>query len=320
MIVGLPGLVGSHGFPAAGTRLSSVCSGPSSHDSGNSNYYDSQGTNFNGMFTLWQQFADGAGGSYWTSYGDNSNDGHTACWYPVNFYVYFSGSDQGFDWYGCGTSGHFVYGSYSSFSYWNGDGTTTDYSGTSYYYSAGYLIFDSGCCQVYYDGSSGYYVSDNCGGGCPDAGQIISNGCNATDGYDAAGNYWQGSWNYGSFYTDGSCGQYFQFEQTNYNGCWLPAGYWMSYQNTPGVLTWYVYDTDGSGTQIGSGDFAFSSNYDGYQADGSGGSYYSSGGGNAAPGQEIANGTYFDNGGQATYYFFVYSDGYSGYYVNQGIQ
>lgn len=315
MIVGLPGLVGSHGFPAAGTWLSSVCSGPSAHDSGNSTYYDSHGTNFNGMFTLWQQFADGFGGSYWTSYGNNSNDGHTACWYPLYFYINSGGSDQGFDWYGCGTSGHFVYGSYQFYSYWNGDGTTTDYDGINYYYSAGYLIYDSGCCQVYYDGSSGYYVSDNCGGGggCPPAGNNLGPGCQSTSGYDASGWYWEGSWFYGTFYADGSCGQYFVYDSDNYNGCWYPNGYWFSYTSDSSVLNWEVNDS--CPNLVANGSFTFGTSYSGTKANGTGGSDFESGSWSAATDDLIASGTYYDSCADINYNYEVRYNGSGGYYV-----
>ena len=170
MLVSTPGILGGvPSYPPAGTWLSSVCSGPDAHDQGNADYYDYNGTLFNGMFTLWEQFADGAGGSYWTNFGNNTSDNYypaTACWYPLYFYTNNTYTQSTVYWEACGSSGDFAYGYSWGYQYWNGDGHSTTEGGSGDYgYSYGYLIYDSGCCQVYYDGSGGYYVSDNCGGG-----------------------------------------------------------------------------------------------------------------------------------------------------------
>lgn len=108
------------------------------------------------------------GGSYWTNQGPNHGDQASSCWLPAYFYTAYSSSGISFHWFGCGSEGDFEYGSAFSFIYANGDGTETSGVGSNDYgYYSGYLIYDngSGCCDVYYDGNGGYYVSDTCGGG-----------------------------------------------------------------------------------------------------------------------------------------------------------
>ena len=324
MLVSTPGILGGvPSYPPYGTWLSSVCSGPDAHDQGNAYYYDSQGTSFYGMFTLWEQFADGAGGSYWINYGNNQTDGQTpttSCWYPLYFYTAYSTWGLTFYWEGCGSSGDFEYGSAYSYSYANGDGTETSVSGGgSYGYPSGYVIYNngSGCCYVYYDGASGYYVSDSCGGGgggCDPYGTYLGSGCISTSGYDAAGNYWSNAWQYGNFYADGNCGSYSEVMGTNTNGCYYPYGYWMEYSYNYNNLTWYVYDSCGS--QVASSDFTFSYSFGGTRADGSGGAYADGGDWNASYGYLIASGSYYDPCADTYYNYEVCSDGSAGYYVN----
>lgn len=318
MLVSLPGILGSASgpvYPPAGTLLSSNCSGNVAHDGGPTDYYDTYGTPFNGMFTLWQEFADGAGGSYWTQ-ADNASNGTTSCWLPAYFYFYNNPSEATFEWSGCGGSGTFAYGSNYDYSYSNGDGTATTNSGfNSYEYPSGYTIYDngSGCCYVYFDGMSGYYVSDTCGGGCAEYGTFLYSGCNNIGAYDASGQYWNGTWVYGNFYADGDCGTYFSSLSENSDGCYYPNGYWMSYSNAPSSFDWYIYDT--CGNYITSGSFTYSNNWSGDVADGSGGSNYTTGMWSAGYGDYITGGSYSDC--DSNYYNFeVYYDGSGGYYVN----
>lgn len=326
MFIVLPGIVGHSsgggGYPPYGTWLASVCSGNTGHDSGNTDYYDVNGNVFNGMFTLYQQFADGSGGSYWSNYGDNSTDGRdpsTSCWLPQYFYFSNGNEEVGFWWEACGSSGTFYYGQNSYYSYSNGDGTTSSGGGfNSYGYGSGYLIYDSGCCQVYFDGNSGYYYSDNCGGGggggggCDSYGTYLGTGCYSSDGYDAAGNYWTGAWSYAEFYADGNCGSYPNVIGSNTMGCYLPSGYWISYSSTPSIGSWYIYDT--CSNLVASGDYVYSVSSGGEQADGAGGSYAAGGTWQAEYGYQFASGSYSDC--DSNYYNYqVLSDGSSGYYI-----
>lgn len=273
------------------------------------------------MFTLWQKFADGNGGEYWVNSGDNSTDGKTqatSCWLPQYFY-FSNGTDQvGFDWSACGSSGRFDYGQNSYYSYSNGDGTTTNSGGySSYGYSSGHQIYDSGCCQVYFDGSSGYYTSDSCGGGCPDYGQYIGDGCVNTSGYDASGAWWNSAWIHASFFADGSCGMYASNEQTNYSGCYYPPGYWLDYSSSQNSNNWYVYDS--CSNLVANGSYVWSSSSSGNIADGNGGYYFTGGSSYASSGDVFTTGYYTDCDG--SYYFFeIRSDGMSGYYTNIYLQ
>lgn len=321
MIIDLPGIVGHSsggGYPPAGTWLSSVCSGPDAHDQGNGVYYDVNNYDFHGMFTLWEQFADGSGGSYWVNQGNNAQDTnhspYVACWLPQYFYYENNSGTYSFDWSACGQSGNFAYGSYYTYAYSNGDGTTSSGGSGGNWYGSGYTIYDSGCCQVYFDGNSGYYVSDNCGGGCPSQGTYLSSGCGYTSGYDQSGQYWQGYWQYGDFYADGSCGQNFSPNgDPNSNGCWYPSGYWLEYSSSQQSLHWYVYDS--CQNTVAEGDFTYYTSFGGTRADGSGGVYADGGSWSASEGQTIATGSYYDCDGNS-YNYEVYSNGGSGYNVN----
>ena len=326
MLVATPGTIGSGSggsFPPYGTWLSSVCSGPDAHDQGNGDYYDANGNLFQGMFTLWEQFADGAGGSYWTNYGNNQQDGnhppYVACWLPAYFYFENNSSVFSFDWSGCGSSGNFQYGSSYSYSYSNGDGNATTGSGGGNWYTSGQLIYDGGCCVVYFDGMSGYYVSDNCGGGgggCPEINTWLGDGCGSTNGIDASGTYFDGGWAYGSFFADGNCGQYFVQMGTNGNGCYYPAGWKFDYTSGDNHLDWVVNDS--TSTTVAYGSFTYSSYWHSDNiANGNGESYSDGGSWSANNGDLIASGTYTDSGDMTDYTYNVYYDGMGGYYVYQ---
>lgn len=315
MFINLPGVLsrpGGGGFPPSGTWLSSVCSGPDAHDQGPANYVDANGNTFNGMFTLWQQFANGSGGSYWTSYGNNSSDGRdplTYCWLPEYFYTASESGTMNFNWFACGNSGNFEYGTFSNQTYANGDGTFTTNNSTNYWYSSGYAIYDSGCCQVFYDGGSGYYYSDNCGGGggggdCQSYGTSLGTTCLSTTGYDASGQYWSGVWTYAEIFADGNCGTYYSNQADNTNGCYYPAGYWITYEAVPTSLTYYVVDSCGNG--ITSGDFVYYIYASGERANGDGSSNINSTSWSAETGTQIAAGTFYDCDGQPRNYVVTY--------------
>lgn len=315
MLVSTPGILGSAGgFPPYGTLLASVCSGPDAHDQGNANYYDFNGNLFIGMFNLWEQIADGNGGSFWVNQGSNASDVNTACWLPQYFYISQSTDGVSVSWSGCGSSGDFEYGANISYTYYNGDGSTTSGSYfNDYGYGSGYTIYDNACCVVYYDGSGGYYVSDNCGGGCPEYGTFLGYGCVSTSGYDAANNYWSGAWQYAALYADGSCGQYSIVNGSNTDGCYYPAGYWTSYSYNASTGSWSVYDS--CGNFVAASDYTYATSYGGEQADGNGGTYAAGGSWQAELGYVFAYGSYSDCDGNY-YNYEVHSDGGSGYYTN----
>ena len=174
MFVALPGflsLAGGTVYPPYGTLITSQCSGYSAYDSGPEEYTDANGSPWTGMFTLWQELADGAGGSFWQSAGNNGSDEYSSCWYPLDYCTYNDSGDNYLYWYGCGSDGSFgPYGYYYTLEYSDGAGGTYGDSGGGYYSppDAGDIIYQSGesnCCTVYYDGDGGYYIDDLCGGG-----------------------------------------------------------------------------------------------------------------------------------------------------------
>jgi hypothetical protein len=244
MFVALPGFLGSAGggFPPPGTLLSSHCSGYSAQDAGNEDYTDANGTIWNGMFTTWQQLADGMGGSYWQSLGSNSSDEFSSCWYPNGFCISNDSGVNYVNWEGCGSSGSFGPTSY----YYNivfadGAGGTYNDSGGGQYDppSSGAVIYQSGaenCCTVYYDGNNGYYITDTCSS-FPPYGTLLSSHCSGytaqdagnQDYTDADGRIWNGMFTLWQELADGNGGSFWSSAGNNtsdaYSSCWLPAGY-----------------------------------------------------------------------------------------------
>lgn len=327
MFVALPGIIGQAGGgppppPPAGTLLSSHCSGYSAQDAGAEDYTDAVGTIWNGMFTTWEQLADGTGGSYWSILGNNSSDAYSACWYPDGFCMVANNTQNYTYWDGCGSTGDFGPTSYSYY-YLYADGTGGTYSdggGGNYDPpAAGAIIYqsgESGCCTVYYDGNNGYYISDTCGPSCPPYGTWLSDGCNATSGYDASGSYFDGAWSYGSFYADGECGSYFVESGADINGCYYPAGWKFDYSDSSESLHWTV--SDATATTVAEGDTTYATSWSSSAiADGSGGTYSDSAAWSLNSGDEIAYGTYYDGYYGMDYYYIVYYDGMGGYYTSQ---
>lgn len=326
MFVALPGLIGSGSAPTPpppyGTLLSSHCGGYSSQEAGNEDYYDAQGTPWNGMFTLWEQLADGSGGFFWSSPGNNASDAYSACWYPYGYCLSADSGDNYVSWEGCGSSGSFgPWSYYYNYTYSDGYGGTYTSSGGGAHQPpySGDLIYQSGegdCCKVYYDGSGGYYINDSCGGGCPEYGTWLSDGCNSTNGYDASGSYYEGYWAYGSFYADGTCGSYFVQSGSNVNGCYYPAGWKFDYSSSSSSLHWTV--SDATSTTMAEGDVTYATGWSSSSiADGSGGTYSDGGGWSLNYGDLIASGTYYDGYYGQDFYYEVYYDGMGGYWVSQ---
>lgn len=314
MIIAFPGVSfkgSAPSYPPAGTVLNSFCGGhwDAPH------YYDAAGTQWDGSFTLYTIYADGAGGSYQDSGTENSNP----CWYPQGFVLESSSGENTFDWSGCGSTGTFAYGAYWYSSISNGDGTTNGNSGgSSYGYSYGHLISDYGCCYIYYDGSGGYYVSDSCGGGCDNAGNYLYSGCISTNGVDASGTYFEGAWQYGDYYTDGNCGTYASPTGGNTNGCYYPNGWKFDYSSGSNNFDWYVQDSQQN--NVASGNFTYYTWWASADvADGNGGTGGASGSWNAYSGQQIDFGFYTEPSDGNLWWYQVASDGGSGYYVSQNL-
>lgn len=325
MFVALPGFIGSASggpvYPPYGTLISSHCSGWSAQDAGNENYSDASANVWNGMYTTWQELANGSGGSFWQSLGNNSSDIYSSCWYPFGFYLQFENGENFLRWNGCGNSGSFgPTGSYYNYVQADGNGGTYSNSGGSTYLPPydGDIIYQSGdgnCCTVYYDGSNSYHVNDTCVV-CPPYGTFLGTGCQATTGTDAAGSYYEGAWNYGSFYADGSCGSYFDFGGTNTSGCYLPYGWKFDYTPYSNSLHWVVRGEYASLQAEGDFTYSYGSSSTAV-SDGAGGTFPESYSWSASYGDLIANGQYYDPALSINMDYYVYYDGEGGYYVVQ---
>ncbi len=149
------------------------------------------------------------------------------------------------------------------------------------------------------------------------AGYVYSSSCVYSDGYDAAGTFWTGNWVSQAVVADGSGGTTTS-NNPNSNGCWYPNGYVISLssQYNQQTVSWMV--SDSSYNTVAYGDSTYSYQYDAEVADGSGGSSYNSGLTWQAPyGYIFSSGQYYDSNYGSYYNYEVYSDGWSGYYINQ---
>jgi len=307
-------------YPSQGTVLAAYCAGYAG-PSGTTTYTDAQGGQWNnGSYTLYEDVADGNGGYTTIQVGDNTSANGTSCWYPMGYCTSYSSGETTVYWTGCGATGDFAYGSYSSGQAADGNGGSYSFGGSSDYgYGYGHQIYDAGngCCYVNYDGNGGYYVSDNCSA-CPPFGQYVGSGCVPTSGYDASGQYFDGAWQYADVYSDGSCGTYNYVQATNGYGCYYPQGWKLDYTSYQDTFDWYV--TDSQQNNVGSGNFAYHTWwYSEGVANGDGSTHGENGDWQAPYGLQIASNTYYDIGYDQTWWYAVYSDGSNGYYVSQNI-
>ncbi|CAB4149844.1 hypothetical protein UFOVP543_37 [uncultured Caudovirales phage] len=398
MIIGLTGFAFKGlppSYPPAGTFITAVCASQSDPNVASQTYYDANGTAFTGGYDLWEQYHDGYGGSYWSNFGTGASNSPNACYLPYGFYTNNNSGYYSVTWSACGSYGNFgPTGEYYEYSYSTGGGNFESGSGNQYYNppANGDVIYDGGCCVVYYDGYNGYYTSDtcnpcpaygefvrdaddtyvevpdgsgnyffdgnnnvwladgNCGeyfyysglyssgtyitssggydyywngsggyyesGGCPGSGQLVGTICISTNGTDARGTYFDAAWQYGEQYTDGSCGTYDVYLGTNGYGCYYPAGWYHSYDTTDnGSNTWYVQDS--SYAEVASGTYQYSYSWNAYIADGYGNSNNTTGSVYSSYGDFFEDGTYYDPALDQYWYYAIYSDGGSGYYVSK---
>lgn len=148
------------------------------------------------------------------------------------------------------------------------------------------------------------------------AGYVISSTCAYYSGQDAIGVTWDGYYYSEAVIANGSGGTY-STSTPNANGCWYPQGYCIQRGNNynESTLSWEIYDSNMN--MVANGTFAYSYQYDAEFANGDGTADWSYGiTFNAYYGYLIANGQYYDSGYSQYYYYDVYSDGGSGYYVN----
>jgi len=196
---------------------------------------------------------------------------------------------------------------------WLADGNCGEYFFYDGLYSYGTFITNYNGSDYYWNGSGGYYEA---GGGCPGSGQYIGQVCISTNGTDARGTYFDAAWQYGEQYTDGSCGSYDVYLGTNGYGCYYPAGWYHSYDTSDnGSGTWYVEDSDAN--NVASGTYQYSYSWNAYIADGYGNSNNTIGSVYSSYGDFFADGTYYDSALGQYWYYAIYSDGGSGYYVSK---
>ena len=139
---------------------------------------------------------------------------------PAGLFLRPQVNENGVSWWGCGNYGWNVYDSvsYNIFT----DGNCGEYSvmTASYHAPTGHVFYDTGCCQVHYDGGTSYYIVDNCNPPCPPAGTPTG----VTQQINPQYLSWTGCDSNGSFlyradietqYHDGSCSYY-----------WMTTGFW----------------------------------------------------------------------------------------------
>ena len=141
---------------------------------------------------------------------------------PAGSYVDSSSGNLTLDWEGCGTSGTFTYGNWTSITYTDGScGTYVDYNEEKV--QAGTIIYD-GCCQVIFDGVNSYNVYDNCGDPppCESAG-TATGGTQATNGSNFN---WFECGNSGTFYYDGNYEE--EYHDGNCGTYWMVVNFWQA--------------------------------------------------------------------------------------------
>jgi hypothetical protein len=211
-------------------------------------------------------YADGVGGSYNSSIGDNTG----GCYYPAGYKMSYSETPSQIYWTNSfsGASGYYTW--QIAYNWTEADGMGGSTSGgtgaTIGYYGS---IIDS-----YYDSvtETDYFVAFNGDQGSPNyfeysitrAGVYISSQCVYADAYDANGAYWSGNWNYETTRADGMGGTYTTIEGSNINGCWYPDGFAYEPSTQSDISIAWTHGTD-------SGTFVYGYSYSYSQANGSGG-------------------------------------------------
>lgn len=291
-----------------GTIIQTISSSNSqSYDGDNGQYYD------NGYYTSTVAKSNGYGGYYTDSiiggsYYENgtfvrvySQSAYTSTWYG---YTFDNGTYERIDrvWDG---SGNFI----NSNPY-----TTGSYYPEYTFIGSGYYDNNSnGPYDLSWNGSGGFYETYQGGSNCDSSGTYYGVSCLYAEGYDAANNFYSGTWLAADTYADGSCGTYYNNIGYNTSGCYYPYGYYTSYSDNPSTVYWEAYDSYSSVQASGYATYASygESNY----SDGSGGNVYSSWSWNYIYGDFMTGGQFYDYQYNNYVYYSVYSDGSSGYYI-----
>jgi len=123
-------------YPAYGTYISSSCG----NSAGIGQYdvvTDALGTQFSVSVEVWNQLADGIGGSFWT---DSYTSNVSPCFYPYG-YVYDGFVNTTLSWSAPnGDNGTFVWGEHWDVNYYDGTGGSIHEDGTFNQYEYGYVI------------------------------------------------------------------------------------------------------------------------------------------------------------------------------------
>jgi hypothetical protein len=98
----------------------------------------------------------------------------------------------------------------------------------------------------------------------PIYGTLLGTYCTATSAVDAISQYWSGSWDSWGIYADGYGGSFNTSLGSNNNGCFIPYGFYYSYDPYQGIIYW------SHGTE--SGAFSYGDGYNATISDGNSGS------------------------------------------------
>ena len=283
------------GFLSAGTFISSACTTTSGTDA--------QGTLWNGSWTLTSYYADGMGGSY-SSNADNTSP----CYYPSGYVSRDSSITSSLNWTQDG-GGVFTYYQAWDYDTQNGAGGFSNFTG-GFSYSAGYAFYTyytpSGTYTLFYDGAVGYYESFT----PPSAGTFLYDVCAYADIVDAAGTTWATHADHTYVYADGYGGSYSVSQGINSNGCWYPAGFVVSIEDSNTSLTYQDENFNNQSWTYATSGTIWTAQGDGTQMN----TIYST--------QEAAGTMFYSHSysysettNWVTYYYY---DGGNGYYTTSG--
>ena len=168
---------------------------------------------------------------------------------PANVFLRTDTTELGVAWSGCGNYGWNVYNSVVNNAFTDGNCGEYLVHVSTYQAPAGHIFYNTGCCQVHYDGGTSYYIVDNCNPPCPPMGPTGSTrtvnpssfqwtGCSESGTFDYAGDI-EDEWH------DGSCGYYWQ-----QNGTWTASDGQIIFQNGANNCCTVVYTSYNNSYQV----------------------------------------------------------------------
>lgn len=168
---------------------------------------------------------------------------------PANVFLRTNTNELGVDWSGCGNYGWNVYSSVVNDAFTDGNCGEYLVLVSTYQAPTGHIFYDTGCCQIHYDGGTSYYIVDNCNPPCPPVGPTGSSRMVNPSSF-----YWTGCGEVGTFdyagdieeeYFDGSCGYFWIF-----NGTWEAENGHLIYQNGVNNCCTVVYTSYNNSYQV----------------------------------------------------------------------